>query len=243
MDRTLVAEMPPLYVENNRLVQQWDQQVATEYRTIGALTTNQVWLHESTIDLGGYTRQDDMTVYFRASFEQKSGPYTIVWQANDLNPLSGYDAAIQELVVVSSVPITDEQMINALLVAPGFTTYSDPLFPADFGSFDRTHIIHGRRIDHTVSTTFGSPSFTGPGEGYQLPIDQCDFSSLEPTAADTLYVYRILFLPRPSILNSTGLTLVTIPSRRVILDTMIAEEPNLSYMMRLKRSYELANQV
>ena len=243
MDRTLVAETPPLYLENNRLVQQWDQQVATDYRTIGTLTTNQFWLHESTIDLGGYTRQDDNTVYFRASFEQKSGPYSIVWQATDLNPLSGYDAAIQEIVVISSVPFTDEQIINTLLIAPGFTTYTAPLFPTNFGTFDRTHVIHGRRIDHTVSTTFGSPSFTAPGEGYQLPIDTCDFSSLEPTAADTLYVYRLLGLPRPSFNDSTGLTLATIPSRRIILDSMIAEESTLSHMMRLKRSYELANQV
>lgn len=243
MDRTLVAETPPLYLEANRTVQQWDQQVATEYRSIGTFAQKQCWLHESTIDLGGYTRQDDLTVYFRASFEQKSGPYTVVWFASEENPLSGYDAAIQEMTIVTSVPITDNQIISSLLVAPGFTPYSTPLFPQDFGTFNRSQIIHGRRIDHTVSSTFGSPSFIAEGEGYQLPIDTCEFSSLEPTAADTLYVYRVLFLPRPSIQDSTGLTLATIPARRIILDATVDKEATLEYMMRLKRSYELANQV
>ena len=243
MDRTLVAELPPFFAEANRLVQQWDLQTATEYRSIGTSATNQIWLHESSIDLGGYTRQDDLTVYFRASFEQKSGPYTVVWTATDLNPLSGYDAAIQEYTIISSVPFTDDQLVNTLFVAPGFTTFSSPLFPLDFGTFNRTQIIHGRRIDHTVSSTFGSPSFAADGEGYQLPVDTSEFSSLEPTAADTLYVYRILFLPRPSLNGSTGLTLATIPARRIILDATVDKEATLEYMMRLKRSYELANQV
>lgn len=243
MDRTLVAETPPLFVEANRIVQRYDLQTATEWRSIDPGTFNQMWLHESTIDLGGYTRQDDMTVYFRASFEQKSGPYTAVWAATEQNPLSGFDAAMQEVTIISSVPFTDTQILNSLLIAPGFTVYSSPLFTTDFGNFDRTHIIHGRRIDHTVSSTFGASQFTNGGQGYMLPVDTCEFSSLEPTAADTLYVYRVLLLPRPSIQDSTGLTLAAVPSRRIILDTMVDTEPELSYMMRLKRSYELANQV
>jgi hypothetical protein len=243
MDRTLVAETPPLFVQADAVVQRWNLQTATEWRSIDPGTFNQYWLHESTIDLGGYTRQDDMTVYFRASFEQKAGPYTAVWFAREEAPLSGYDAAMQELTIISSVPFTDTQILNGLLIAPGFTVYSDPAFPADFGNFDRTHIIHGRRIDHTVSSTFGASQFTNGGEGYLLPVDTCEFSSLEPTAADTLYVYRVMAFPRPSIQFSTGLTLAAVPSRRIILDIMLDTEPELSYMMRLKRSYELANQV
>ena len=243
MDRTLVAETPPLFVEADTVVQRWNLQTATEWRSIDPGTFNQYWLHESTIDLGGYTRQDDMTVYFRASFEQKAGPYTAVWFAREQLPLSGYDASMIEMNIVSSVPFTDTQILNGLLIAPGFTAYSDPAFPADFGNFDRTHIIHGRRIDHSPSSTFGASAFTDAGEGYFLPVDTCEFSSLEPTAADTLYVYRIIALARPSIQFSTGLLLAAVPSRRIILDTMVDAEPTLSYMMRLKRSYELANQV
>ena len=246
MDRTLVAETPPLYASANRLVQQWDMDTPAEWRTVGTVTTNQFWLHESTIDLGGYTRQDDLTVYFRASFEQKNGVYTAAWMANDTAPennLNGFDAAIQEITIISSVPINDEQIVYTIIQAPGFTMAQNAAFALDFGNFDRTHIIHGRRIDHTLSSTFGASVFTREGQGFMMPIDTCEFSSLEPTAADTLYVYRLIGLPRPSIMDSTGLTLVAIPARRIILDATVDEESNLAYMMRLKRSYELANQV
>jgi hypothetical protein len=38
-------------------------------------------------------------------------------------------------------------------------------------------------------------------------------------------------------------TKMTIPSSRIVIPGTIKEEPKLEYMMRLKRSYELANQV
>ena len=247
MDRTLVAETPPLYVVNNRFNQQWDQDNPAEWRNIGTYTTNQAYLHSSTIDLGGYTRQDDLTVFFRSSFEQKGGTYNAVWQAADgppgAGPINGYDATISESIIISSVPLNDDNVLLSTLTAPGFTPAQSVAFPQDYGNFDRTVIIHGRRIVHGLSTTFGAMPFNAPGEGFMLPLDTFDFSSLEPTAADTLYVYRLIFLPRPSISDSTGLTAAFIPPRRIMLDSLVSEEPDLSYMMRLKRSYELANQV
>lgn len=245
MDRVLVAETPPLIVEANRIVQQWDPIAPTEYRTIGTFTTNQMWVSESTIDLGGYTRQDDLTVFFRSSFEQASAPYIVTWFASELNPLSMFDTAIIEQVIISSVPMNDDNLEFTFVNSPGFTQYqiTNPLKLGAYGNFDRTQIIHGHRIDHALNTNFGSMPLTAEGQGYELVVNEDYYSSLEPTAADQLYVYRILFLPRPSILDSTGLTYAGIPARRIILDTMVDAEPDLSYMMRLKRSYELANQV
>ena len=247
MDRTLVAETPPLQITANRVVQQWDLDLPSEWRVIGG-GQNLVWLHESTLDLGGYTRQDDLTVFFRSSFEQKGGEYSASFAATEQSPLSGFDATIQEVVLVSSVPMNDDNLFGTFAVAPGFTVVQNGLFPFDFGTFNRTHIIHGRKIVHGPSLVLGSSELkpTPPadgGEGYWLPVDISDFSSLEPTAADTLYVYRILLMPRPSIQDSTGLNNAFIPARRIILDTVVDEESELSYMMRLKRSYELANQV
>ena len=68
------------------------------------------------------------------------------------------------------------------------------------------------------------------------------FSSLEPTAADCLYCYRVAAIPTAQT-GGTGIDFVYLPPKRVILDAFTVEEPELSYMMRLKRSYELANQV
>lgn len=244
MDRLLVAETPGLSVTANRIVQQWDNVGETEWRNWGTLTTKQYFVHESTLDLGGYTRQDDLTVFFRSSFEQVGGRYIGTWAATEQNPLNGFDAAVLEMIFVSSVPFTDSHFDQIFLAAPGFTNFRfNPVFVPDQLNVNRTQIIHGHIQDRTVNTVTGAAPITAEGQGYLLPIVDEYFSSLEPTAADQLYVYRLIALPRPSIQDSTGLSGVLIPPRRIIMDTMVDKEPELSYMMRLKRSYELANQV
>jgi len=60
------------------------------------------------------------------------------------------------------------------------------------------------------------------------------FSSGEPTAASRLYCYRIIV----PLIDSTG-TEIGIPAARFYLTGVRDEEPDLEYMMRLKRSYEL----
>jgi hypothetical protein len=240
MDRTLVAETPFLQIAANRDQQFYEQVVPSEWRNFSTDPTLRAFVHESSLDLGGYTRQDDLTVFFRASFEQISNSYLTEYSASETNPLSLVTANIIEQVIITSVPMNDGNLEAAVLNSPGFIPPRNGL---DQGNFDRTHIIHGHYIVHTVSSTFGSTKFETPGEAILLPIVDEYYSSLEPTAADTLYVYRIIYLSRPSILDSTGFTYVGVPARRIILDTMIDEESELSYMMRLKRSYELANQV
>jgi len=58
-----------------------------------------------------------------------------------------------------------------------------------------------------------------------------------------LYCYRFLALPNGAAADEYGATGLVLPALRVILDAFTVEEPDLEYMMRLKRSYELANQV
>jgi len=108
------------------------------------------------------------------------------------------------------------------------------------GNFDRSVIIHGRSTTHHLNTTAGSGPTNQTSFGYIVPVTDTYFSSLEPTAADTLYCYRLIAL---NAFQSPGANLFFLPPKRVILDCMSAEEPTLQYMMRLKRSYELANQV
>ena len=100
-------------------------------------------------------------------------------------------------------------MFYTFATAPGFTYRNGVSFPVDYGTFNRTQIIHGRITVHGPSLVLGSSALapTPPidgGEGFWLPVDVSDFSSLEPTAADTLYVYRVFLCPRPSIQQSTG---------------------------------------
>ena len=93
------------------------------------------------------------------------------------------------------------------------------------------------------NTTFKIPNFQ------QLQRSQ-RFESGEPTAADKLYCYRIVQIQADGLLPtdpSGGLTpgqsYISIPAARQLIAGRINEESELVYMQRLKRSYELANQV
>lgn len=228
MDRQLTVEFPPF--TRNLTLGQYVTLTPTEYTAVGA--TNNTFKCELTIDLGGYTRQDDLTVFFRRSFEQIGGIDTLTWNT--------YDPATDGILmntIISSVPMTDDQLLYGLVVNPGFTPYSNSL--QDFGNFNREHIIHGRLEYAYANSLIGSSAFGGSGNATLINLVDNYYSSLEATAADTLYCYRVIRLPT----TSSGITFANIPAKRVILDTSVDAEPELSYMMRLKRSYELANQV
>ena len=228
MDRTLVAEFPPFIAtatENNWAL------TATDTRKIAT----QIYLQEMKLDLSGYT-QSDLTVGFRRSFEQKGGLDQVFWDTFDVSSDS-----IVELTFISSVPMNDEQLSIAYASNPGFINYN--ISPLDWGNFNRTHIIHGRLEQYFPNTTIGASAFNAKGNAALLHVTDNYFSSLEPTAADCLYCYRVIVIPEAGDGAEAGVNQVTLPPKRVILDAFTVEEPQLEYMMRLKRSYELANQV
>ena len=78
--------------------------------------------------------------------------------------------------------------------------------------------------------------------GFTKPIEITQVGSLQPTAADKLFLYAIA-IPNPTVTGSTSYTTMSVPACRVGFFGTMAEEPTIEYMMRLKRSYELANQV
>jgi hypothetical protein len=236
MDRVLTQEFPPAIFQSSPTG--YSDILDNGWVPINSINT--ILKHESTIDLGGYTRQDDLTVFFRSSFEQIGGPYTVTWRATTQNPLSGFNAVVTEQLIVSSIPFTDIQLELMMAYSPGFTAYTATGL-LDFKTGNRNTTIHGHRIDHAISTTTGATSFDADGEAYLVPLLDDYYSSLDATAADTLYCYRLVGLNLGT--QTTGLKLATIPPRRIILDTTVDKESELSYMMRLKRSYELANQV
>ena len=240
MDRILVSEFPPLLlVADTAKNTKWVDDVGTEYTPI-ANTNNQYWFSENKLDLSGYT-MDDLTVYFRNSFEQTATAYTLGWKA-DTDEVVPFDTIFIETTIVSSIPITPNNLLAIVFGAPGFIPLPTAL---EVGTFNRTHIIHGTSLFHGPDTSFGSDSLAKDGGAYARLLDNVDFSSLEPTAAEKLYCYRVLYLPEAydDTLKPNALNFVNVPAKRVILNTMIDKEPDLEYLFRLKRSYELANQV
>jgi hypothetical protein len=79
-----------------------------------------------------------------------------------------------------------------------------------------------------------------PFPNYQQLERSQRFDSGEPTAADKLYSYRIVTLFTSDLDEASY---VTIPAARHLIGGVMGGEDDLVYMQRLKRSYELANQV
>jgi len=230
MDRQLTAEFPPLYLKSDG-AGSWTFDPVTDTRVFA---TNG-YVQEMKLDLSGYV-QDSLTVGFRRSFEQEGGPDSMYW-------LKAYDPntdVLIETTIVSSVPLNDDQLIAASMVSPGFIPPHSTLI--NYGNFNREHIIHGRYMIMYANSTIGGGGFGSSGNATLMKVTDNIFSSLEPTAADCLYCYRIVGVPSASNAG-TGVDIVTLPPKRIILDAFTVEEPELEYMMRLKRSYELANQV
>ena len=141
----------------------------------------------------------------------------------------------------SARAFTDTNLLSCLLAAPGFVNinafYEQP-------TINRDQVIHARTYLHGLDTAIGSDSLTDQGAGYTRIVQEYDYSSLEPTAVDKLYVYR-MFVLTESALDSedTGLYQAFFGPARVLLDTLFDKEAEIPYFMRLKRGYELANQV
>ena len=232
MDRTLVAEFPWLAVKSDGSTPaKWVGNPNTDTRTLGP--SGLAFVQEMKLDLSGYV-QSDLTVGFRKSFEQVCASDAIFWDPT-FSP--GNDGIIQQ-TIISSVPFNDDQLMAALFSSPGFTQYN--FATVDWGNFNRTHIIHGHYQLMLPNSTIGADAFTSKGNATLMNLVDNYYSSLEPTAADCLYCYRIFSLPSP---ESGNVNQISLPAKRVILDAFTVEEPDLEYMMRLKRSYELANQV
>lgn len=240
MDRTLVQEFAPFWGTADTVTGVWGMNPSSDYRPLnpGDYPALNIWVSEHKLDLSGYV-QSDLTVGFRRSFEQESAYRTISWNANRDNLIKPYQTAVGEQIIISSVPLNDTQLTSTIFTAPGFTPIITTI---DHGNFNRTHIIHGHGSWFDVELNqVSDPSDDSTGF---LKLEQ-DFyySSLEPTAADCLYCYRLVALPDGAASNGFGATFLSLPAKRVILDAFTVEEPTLEYMMRLKRSYELANQV
>jgi len=245
-ERTLCASHQPLYLMTDRDGYLRVPTQETEYRNMGN-TLSTMWMSESKLDLTGY-QMNDLTVFFRSSFEQKGGPYTIYWETDDeANPVNPNELAVIEQVIISSVPFNDDQIRSTWIASPGFDQFPNAALAAtyEWGNFDRGHIIHGHFTYHGPNAQTAA-SYARDGYAIMTPLVSDYYSSLEPTTADALYCYRFFRMigaPVEPGQAGTGPIQFSAPALRVLLPMVTAEEPWLEYVMRQSRSYELANQV
>ena len=175
--------------------------------------------HETQIDLSGYA-MDSLTFFPRAVGIQDPGIYTFTNTAGDPTVDS-----LQVLDIVTTVPMDINRVSNAMIANVGPGMIESP--------YDFTPIMFGLYRFFTSNTQIAYPDYM------QLERSQ-RFDSGEATAADKLYCYRIVQMIATELNNTSK---IFIPASRQLIGGVLGEESDLVYMQRLKRSYELANQI
>jgi len=183
-----------------------------------------VYFHETQIDLSGYSR-DSLTFFPTSVGLQDPGIYT--FNPQTLDP-SAPQQAIQVLDIVTSVPMDINTVATIQLPNPNNTG------PGMLGSkYEFETILFGMYRFFTANSNIPYPAYQ------QLERSQ-RFDSGEATAVDKLYCYRIVATVQQDLIDGDS---IGIPACRQLIAGVMSEEKELVYMQRLKRGYELANQV
>ncbi len=176
---------------------------------------NQVVYYENYFDLSAY-ELDDLTLVPTAISLQDGLPYTTTSQ-DPLTQLPIFDI------------VSQEKLSMAELYTIYTAGYDYPSSPNSTQDWSQLLMCNFRLL--TPQTDFLITNLLLPATGGSL-------GSAEPTAVQKLWVYRVLI---PTASDLTASTWV-VPATRFVLAAEIVKEDELPYMMRLKRSYELATQ-
>ena len=183
-----------------------------------------VYVDES-IDLSGYNMQE-MTFFPELAFYQVPPTGTM---------LGSDGGTIIDCLVVSTVPL-DMDGLNSQLI-----TGSAPAL-SDISLITNPTATEWETIPYCRIATYARNDNTPSGTGLLQPIDISQIGSLQPTAVDKLFIYRML-IPYSNTAPYNVFSLLSGASCRVGFRGMTKQEPEIEYLMRLKRGYELANQV
>lgn len=213
LERILRIEIPPCGAQSSDGIN-YDNFFLNGWTNIG-----NVFHWEGSIDLSGYAL-DRKTFYPMTALHQKATSY-----------VNFGGSSVTELVVVASIPIsvTDLFAYISNVTGPGFTQSS----ATGAEQQDWTTVLFAQTNTYMINSTL-------PALGVTQLINSDSYGSLSPTAADKLYVYKVIV---PGTLSGVIGQSLAVPSSRIVIPGSMMQEPKLEYMMRLKRSYELANQV
>ena len=217
-DRTLRIEIPPCFVSGDGL--QWvDLSFLNGWLPVTGAPTALYW--SGSIDLSGYAR--DYKTFYPSGGVIQEGPY---WVAFD-----GSGQTI--LTVVSSIPLSPDVMFTQFSGNSGAGFIDANFASTGTGQQDWTTVLFAESQVNLINANL-------PALGICQPITVKQSGSMSPTAAQVLYVMKMVI---PTTLAGQIGTTLSIPASRVILPGTMDQEPELEYIMRLSRSVELANQV
>ena len=170
---------------------------------------------EGVIDLGAFVL-DDLTWVTTEKDIQEPGNFEL----NYTTP-----QRMEFIEFVSNTPLNRDRLTE---VADDWQV--NDAVPGMMGStLNFENIINGRWRQFTPETTL-------PG-GSAMELKGSSFGSCEPSASERLYTYCMVKFDDVSGIAPTDT--VVIPGRRFLLGGAAIQEPDLEYIMRLRRSYIL----
>jgi len=172
--------------------------------------------NEQYFDLSGY-ELDDLTMATVACRIQDPGVYLY---SGDTDVFCVYDIISQERLSEDDLKLMKTNCDTFQQAAPGMNK----------GPLDHSQIVSGTyRLFTKNANVTGLP-------GLMLNARTVKFGSGSPTAVQKLWVYRIVMFLQTPVAGD----FLVIPATTVALLADVYKEDEIPYMMRLKRSYELA---
>jgi len=176
------------------------------WRKLNGLT----FVSERILDCAGLAMEEE-TLFFDGITVQDGGV--------GAGAIGGPGDSFVVMDIVSSVPLDIDNDFGKIL-----------LHGAGFPSGGMSNFEH---IPYSKTTRYTLDIDTGAAFAFKAYSEQS--GSMEPTASDRLYIYRLVLVSN----FSTLLTSLTVPSARVLFALNTKEEPTFEYLMRLMRSYDL----
>lgn len=215
--RTLRIEIPPTSVGRGPADPVWT--TVTDINGWNNPLGGTALFWTGTIDLAGYVRE--MKTFYPSAGMTQQGMVT--------RQVGG--DGIFVVTVVSSTPVD----LLSLFLSTG---NGSGLGFLDFGSSSGINNQNWETVLFNETQLYVNNLNISPNTiGIQQGLDIQQTGSLSPTATDTLYVVKMIIPQGPAM------TEMAIPASRVILPGKFGTEPDVEYMMRLKRSVELSQQV
>jgi len=194
----------------------WNVRIAPNWTKVSGNT----FLSEETLDIAGLSMQE-LTLFFGSQGLQRSSAYH-----TSITPLPIGGGRVSDIFIVSDVPLQDVGAFGT----PSVGTSMEAGFNVSPDEALNTKFARGSIIVQSTNTP-----------GVMIEADTWNFGSNDPTAADSLYLYRWIGLITSGI--PQNLDTITIPSLRYIATGIATKEPDLIHINRLRLSYEQQQRV
>lgn len=169
-----------------------------------------LYYNEQYIDLNGVAMNEETVMVDAASVQRGTYHYILPATAGD---------RIYVWDIMTTIPVD-----------MSLQSVQEDVFQLGLGMLGTTlnyeHVLYNRMQVFSYDVDFAN--------GTAIKVDEAQSGSLEPTASDRIYCYRVVSFTTTGP-DSGGV----IAPVRYVLNVGLKEEPTYQYMMRLKRSYDL----